>query len=60
LLPGGRTIPIAALALIAALLAGSTSAATRDVLILTVAGALLYAATHGRRALPRIQRQDRP
>jgi amino acid transporter len=42
-LPGGLVIPVAALALIAWLLASSSFAATRDVAILTVIGALLYA-----------------
>ena len=43
-LPGGPAIPAAALALIAWLLASSSFAATRDVVALTVIGALLYAA----------------
>jgi amino acid transporter len=42
-LPGGLVIPAAALALIAWLLASSSFTATRDVAILTVIGALLYA-----------------
>jgi amino acid transporter len=42
-LPGGLAIPAAAVALIAWLLASSSFAATRDVVILTVIGALLYA-----------------
>jgi basic amino acid/polyamine antiporter, APA family len=42
-LPGGLLIPAGALALIAWLLASSTFTATRDVAILTVIGALLYA-----------------
>jgi basic amino acid/polyamine antiporter, APA family len=43
MLPGGLAIPAAALALIAWLLASSSFAATRDVAILTVIGALIYA-----------------
>jgi amino acid transporter len=43
-LPGGLAIPAAALALIAWLLLSSTSSVTRDVVALTIAGALLYAA----------------
>jgi amino acid transporter len=42
-LPGGLAIPSAAIALIAWLLASSSFAATRDVAILTLIGALLYA-----------------
>jgi APA family basic amino acid/polyamine antiporter len=42
-LPGGFAIPAAAIALIAWLLASSSFTATRDVAILTVIGALLYA-----------------
>ncbi len=42
-LPGGLAIPVAALASIAWLLASSSFAETRDVAILTVIGALLYA-----------------
>jgi amino acid transporter len=49
MLPGGPSIPVIALALIAWLLASSTSSVTRDVVALTVAGALLYAAMRWRR-----------
>ena len=42
-LPGGPVIPAAALALIVWLLASSSFAATRDVVVLTAFGALLYA-----------------
>lgn len=50
-LPGGPTIPVAALALIVWLLASSWFTATRDVAILTACGALLYAI--GRRHRPK-------
>jgi len=48
-LPGGFLVPVAALGLIAWLLASSSFSATRDLAILTVIGALLYAVGARRR-----------
>lgn len=46
-LPGGMTIPIVALALIAWLLTGSSWSDTRDVALVTLAGAIVFVAGRG-------------
>jgi amino acid transporter len=59
-LPGGLVIPVAALALIAWLLLSSTSSVTRDVVVLTIAGALLYAAMRWQHRHARIHQENDP